>query len=89
MNIYQLEPKHDRAKSFYNKARVIINDDGTKILQSYETDVIRKNTNGTFSRLWDDWSATTGRHINEFIKQETGHGLNKTEWEKMEVVTNE
>lgn len=89
MNIHALEPKHDRAKSFYNKARVIINDDGTKVLRSYETDVIRKNADGTFSRLWNDWSATTGRHINEFIKQETGHGLNKAEWEKMEVVTNE
>lgn len=86
MNIYKLEPKHDHAKSFYNKARVIIYDDGTKVLQSYEMDVIRKNADGTFSRLWDDWSATTGRHINEFMKQETGHGLNKAEWQKMEVV---
>ena len=89
MNIYALEPKHDRVKSFYNKAHVIINDDGSKILQSYETDVIRKNADGTFSRLWDDWSATTGRHINEFFLQECGRTCNKAEWQKMEVVTDE
>lgn len=90
MNIYELKPKYNRAKSFYEKAHVIIYDNGIKVLRSYETDVIRKNADGTFSRLWNDWSATTARHVNEFIMQEgRACGISKAEWQKMEVATDE
>lgn len=63
--IYSLTPTNGR-KSFYEKARVHIYPDGSEILFSYGTSVLRKNSNGTFIRLWDGWSCTTGVHIKSF-----------------------
>jgi hypothetical protein len=90
--MYELKPEFASVKSFYGKAMVknTENNDGEfiKILYSYKTPVIAINYHtGIISRLWNGWSATTGRHINEFIKQETGHGLSKAEWQKMEVIS--
>ena len=70
MKKYELIPTDGR-KSFYGKAVVIIDDDGTETLFSYGTPIIRRHTDGTLERLWDGWSATTGRHISAFC------GLNK------------
>lgn len=73
MRTYELTPC-DNHKSFYGKAHVIINDDNTSTLISYNTPVIRQNANGTYTRLWCGWSATTGRHIRSFC------GMNKAEY---------
>lgn len=73
METYELEPT-DGHKSFYNKAIVTVHDDGTEILRSYETNVIAKTPDGAYHRLWNGWSATTGRHIKAFS------GLNKAEY---------
>lgn len=70
--IYDLVPQ-DSHKSFYGKAKVVIDENG-ETLYSYDTPIIRKNTNGTLTRLYSDWSATTGRHIKAFC------GLNKKEF---------
>lgn len=67
---YELMPK-DGHKSFYGKAIVIELADGTKLLRSYSTLVIKEQPSGEYVRLWDGWSATTGRHIKAFC------GLNK------------
>ena len=75
---YELEPVDGR-KSFYGKAFVKVMDDGSEVLQSYDTDVIMRKPDGTLCRLWNDWSATTGRHINAFC------GISKKQWDKMEV----
>lgn len=69
----------DSHKSFYGKAIVTSFDDGTDVLRSYATDVIRRNADGTLTRLWGGWSATTGRHIAAFC------GINKAAWDKMPV----
>ena len=73
-NTYNLEPRFDNRKSFYGKAIVEITDKaGESKLYSYNTHVatfkagIEKSDdvliiNGYFS-------ATTMRHINEFIQQ--------------------
>ena len=65
MRVYELIPTDGR-KSFYHKARVEVADDGTETLISYNTPVLRRNTNGTLSRLWPGWTATTGRHVAAF-----------------------
>ena len=77
--VYQLNPV-DCRKSFYGKALVKVYDDGTQVLQSYDTDVMKRTPDGTLVRLWWDWSATTGRHIYAFC------GLRKADLDKMEYV---
>lgn len=61
---YELRPIHDKARSFYGKARV---EQQGKVLISYTTKVAEiKNekpiVHGTYS-------ATTLRHIKEYLKQ--------------------
>lgn len=72
-NVYELTP-NDSHKSFYGKARVIVNNDGSETLISYTTPIVTRNTDGSLTRLWSGWSATTGRHIRAFC------GLNKSEF---------
>ena len=55
-------------------AQTLYCDDGSEVLQSYETQVLRRYSDGTLYRLWDDWSATTGKHIKAFC------GLNKKQY---------
>lgn len=62
MKIYDLIPTDGR-KSFYGKAKVFIADDGTETLYSYNTPIIKRTAAGELIRMWDGWSATTGRHI--------------------------
>lgn len=78
MRVYELIPTDGR-KSFYHKARVEVADDGTETLISYNTPVLRRNANGTLSRLWAGWTATTGRHVAAFA------GLNKKAWDALPV----
>lgn len=67
----------DIQKSFYKKAYIHINIyEYTKYiitLYSYNTPILSIE-NGVFKRLWDGWSATTGRHIKVFC------GFNKKEF---------
>lgn len=70
MRIYELTPDNGR-KSFYGKAKVIIEADGTETLYSYDTPIIKKLVDGSLVKMWDGWSNTTGTHIKAFC------GLNK------------
>lgn len=70
MKMYELTPTNGR-KSFYGKAVVKVADDGTETLYSYGTPIIKRTPAGELVKLWDDWTATTGTHINAFC------GLNK------------
>ena len=70
MKIYELAPM-DGMKSFYGKAKVFIDNNGTETLYSYDTPIISRSASGELKRLWHGWSATTGRHIKAFC------GLNK------------
>ena len=69
MYTLELTPIHSTVKSFYNKAKVLILDNGTIQLLSYNTIVCEIDTHNNFNMLWDGKSRTTTRHINEFKKQ--------------------
>lgn len=62
--MYELKPTGTQ-KSFYGKAAVM-EMDGDAILLSYGTPIVRRSPNGTLIRLWDGWTATTGKHIKAF-----------------------
>lgn len=70
MSKYELKPTDGR-KSFYGKAVVVVEDNGTETLYSYGTPIIKRLVSGELVKLWGGWSATTGRHIQAFC------GLNK------------
>ena len=73
MNIYELKPTTSQ-KSFYGKAEVIVLDDGTQLLKSYDTIVLKRKASGELVRTWQGWSATTGKHIASFA------GINKKQY---------
>ena len=75
MRMYELIPTNGR-KSFYGKAKVVIDNKGNETLYSYDTPIIKKE-NGKLTRLYDGWTATTGSHIKAFC------GLNKNEFMKL------
>ena len=64
----ELYPYYDSAKSFYGKAKIfeIEND---VFLMSYDTIVAFFNRDTKIARVMDTYSATTLRHIKEFLKQ--------------------
>lgn len=76
MKTYELTPTDSR-KSFYGKAVVEVAADGTETLYSYGTPIIKRTNDGELVKLWDGWSATTGRHIAAFC------GLNKAAYNKL------
>lgn len=63
-----LKAKYDKRKSFYNKAKVIREDNSIK-LKSYDT--IVAEIIGTILYIYGDYSQTTRRHQIEFIRQFT------------------
>lgn len=73
---YYLIPTDGR-KSFYGKATVTIEEDGSETLTSYTTPIMKRLASGELVKLWDGWTATTGRHIKAFC------GLNKSEYEAL------
>ena len=73
MKQYELKPTDGR-KSFYGKAVVTIDEDGTETLSSYNTPIIKRTVSGELVKLWDGWTSTTGRHIKAFC------GLNKAQY---------
>lgn len=73
MKMYDLQPVDGR-KSFYGKAVVQIEDNGTETLYSYNTPIIKRTAAGVLVKLWDGWTATTGRHIKAFC------GMGKAEF---------
>lgn len=81
MRIELLRPT-GRQKSYYGKALIKYADNGTIILQSYDTDVC-KIENGNLIRLWGGYSATTMKHINDFINQFNIIGGGKKWWDSL------
>lgn len=69
MYTLELSPLHSSRQSFYGKAKVLILNNGTVQLQSYDTVVCEIDTHNNFKMLWSGKSNTTSRHINEFKKQ--------------------
>lgn len=76
MRTYELIPTDGR-KSFYGKAVVVVEDNGTETLYSYGTPIVKRLVSGELMKMWDGWTATTGRHIKAFC------GLSKTEYRNL------
>ena len=72
---YYLEPRYDRRKSFYGKARVVETRNKNVIdkkLYSYGTEVARITTFNSLNTIYEYYgmySRTTTRHQAEFFKQ--------------------
>lgn len=85
--LYELKPKYDSAKSFYKKANIYRNDEGSLFLMSYSTivaeiqDKIITEDNNAKAIVHGWYSVTTARHINEFLQQ---HGFSKMNKKEME-----
>lgn len=67
----ELRPVIDRRKSFYGKAKILIDKQGNKFLKSYDS-IIAEVVNGkvkinTDVYLWD--SQTSLRHLRDFLYQ--------------------
>ena len=75
--------KRDGAKTILNNSnnRALIIFDGLNLfLQSYDTLILRIDTKtGDIEKLWDGYSVTTLKHINEFLKP-FGFSFNKKAW---------
>lgn len=73
MLVTALTPDYTSNKSYYGKARVITLNNGVKMLQSYDTVVaiiLPKEDGKVVVYLpWMNWSATTGRHVFDFLMQ--------------------
>lgn len=82
----ELQPIYDNRKSFYGKAKIIHDyESGNISLMSYNTVVCRIDNYNKFHRIWNDYSATTMRHINEFIKQYGISGGGKKWWDSLPI----
>lgn len=73
-----LQPIYDGAKSFYKKA-TIVNTGSIEVLRSYSTDVASYNPNTEEMTVFGWHSATTARHINEFLQQKGFKKMSKKE----------
>ena len=76
---YELKPIYSREKSFYRKAIVEI-EDNKKTLYSYNTKVAVIEDNRAI--VFNTYSATTLRHIKEFLKQNGFEAESKKQIEK-------
>lgn len=76
-------------KSYYRKAQVF-EDDSFLVLRSYDTDVLAiDKVKNKLVRLWNGWSATTAKHINDFLLQNGFGKLSKKEWLALPCVNDE
>ena len=69
MKFYELTAQYDARQSFYGKAHVIDHENGVLELQSYDTIVARIENGKVVQADLGVHSATTNRHIREFLKQ--------------------
>lgn len=56
----------ERKRLNYMQAYIKYYDDGSQILQSYTTDVVKRTPSGKYIRLWKDWSPTTNKHVSTY-----------------------
>lgn len=60
-----------------NNRAITIETDKDVYLQSYDTLILRKNKKtGKIDKLWDEYTKTTLKHINEFL----GTNMGKAQW---------
>lgn len=85
MNVSTLTPRTQ--SSFYGKAKEI-EWNGFKYLKSYKTIVCVITPTGEFIRLWNDWSSTTAKHVDEFRINNGMKRISKKDWNKLPVEEN-
>lgn len=68
VSFMELLPYYDSAKSFYGKAKVIEIENDVFLI-SYDTIVAFFNRDAKVAQVYGIYSATTLRHIKEFLKQ--------------------
>lgn len=68
----------------YKRAK-IAEKNGVKDLYSYETRVARITKSGEFIRIWDGYSQTTMKHVNEFRRMNGMNSLSAKEWKALPV----
>lgn len=69
---FDLRAIYDARQTFYGKAVVIVEDNGSMFLRSYGTVVAEIQNKGDGIQkaiVYGDYSQTTLRHIKEFLKQ--------------------
>jgi hypothetical protein len=81
VSVMELCPYYDSAKSFYGKAKVIEIENDV-FLMSYDTIVAYYNRGAKIAQVFDTYSATTLRHIKEFLKQSGFKAESKKQIEK-------
>ena len=81
--IWELMPVYSSQKSFYGKAKVMENRQGEIILISYWTEIVKITKEG-LEPLWINYSATTAKHLHEFLVQNGLHRYSKKEWLALE-----
>lgn len=52
-----------RKRLNYMNAYIIYYDDGSEILRSYGTDVVKRTVEGKYIRLWKSWSRSTSKQV--------------------------
>jgi hypothetical protein len=78
--MYDLTCIYDSRLSFYGKAKVL-HENGEKVLYSYNTQVASIDYAGTL-KVFNTQSATTVRHIREFMLQNGFERMTKAQIEK-------
>lgn len=81
VRIMELCPYYDNAQSFYGKAKVIEIENDV-FLVSYDTIVAFFNRDAKVAQVYGTYSATTLRHIKEFLKQSGFKAETKKQIEK-------
>ena len=56
----------ERKRLNYMSAYIKYYDDGSQILQSYNTDVVKRTSDGQYIRLWDGWSSSTNKQVSAY-----------------------
>lgn len=59
----------NRKQLNYMQAYIKYYSDGSEILQSYSTDVVKKTPDGHYIRLWDGWSPATNKQVNAYCSR--------------------
>lgn len=77
--VEDLDARYDSRKSFYGKAK-IYELDGILYLVSYKTIVAKIHEN--YAQIFDYYSQTTWRHINEFLYQNDFRKLKKKDFDE-------
>ena len=80
VRIMELCPYYDSAQSFYGKAKIIEIENDVFLL-SYDTIVAFYNRETKNAKVVDTYSATTLRHIKEFLRQSGFKAENKKQIE--------